>query len=159
MVYFSALMPNPAGAEAGNEWIALQNDGTQPVFLDDWSLKDESGKVFIIRNLWIEAGAEIRLGRPLTKIVLGNSGDALTLYDATGKVVDYLEYRRAVKEEEVLTRKSLAKEALELLEPMARFDATALAAMNPASGFWFNVLFIGAVFASVAFFISKGIKE
>lgn len=159
MVYLSSLMPNPAGVEAENEWIALQNDGARPVSLDGWSLKDDSGKVFIFKNLRAEAGAEVRLGRPLTKIVLGNAGDALTLYDAGGATVDYLEYRRAVKEEEVLTRELLAREASEFLEPTAGLDAAALLSATTASGFWFNMLFVGAVFASAAFLISKLTKS
>lgn len=160
MIYISSLLPNPAGAEAENEWIAIGNDGTAAVSLDGWVLKDDSGKMFKITNVLLDAGAEIRLGRPQTKITLGNSGDAVMLYDGAGQLVDKMSYNRAVKSEEVILRGDpSAKEVAELLEPLARFDATAIASQNISMSFWSILIAVGATFAIAAFFILKSVPR
>ncbi len=158
MVYISSILPNPSGAEVEKEWIAIGNDGTSAVSLDGWVLKDESGKIFKIKNIRLDGGAEIRFGRPQTKIVLGNLGDEVALYDPTGHLVNSLRYSRAVKSEEIISH-SETSAAISMFEPLARLDGAALVSANIAGGFWLNMLIVGAAFASAAFLILTTIRS
>lgn len=83
-----------------DEWIELYNTGDEAVALAGWSLADSSGDVQILLQGVISPGGFFLLERtaddsvmdvPADQIYvgsLGNGGEALALYDASGVVVD-----------------------------------------------------------------------
>ncbi len=88
MIYINEWLPNPAGDDAQNEWVEIFNSGPENVSLRGWILKTKSGKEFILNNYSLKTRAYLVLGRPQTKLVLKNTDEKLSLYDASGKLVD-----------------------------------------------------------------------
>ncbi|MBE0671447.1 MAG: lamin tail domain-containing protein [Anaerolineales bacterium] len=90
-----------ASGLADDEWIELYNPGSVPIDITDWYLKSADGTPNIILNGVIPAGGYYLLERDDNNTVsdiaadqiytgngLSNSGEALTLYDASNKIVD-----------------------------------------------------------------------
>ncbi|MBL8103108.1 MAG: lamin tail domain-containing protein [Anaerolineales bacterium] len=86
---------------ADDEWIELYNPGSAPIDITDWYLKSADGTPNIVLNGVIPAGGYYLLERDDNNTVfdiaadqiytgngLSNSGEALTLYDASNKIVD-----------------------------------------------------------------------
>lgn len=102
MVFIKEILPNPAGKDTVGEWIAVWNDGNEAISLSGWSIKDASSKTFRFSNQTISPNQELQLGYQLTHINLNNDGDALTLYDSQGEIVDELSYSGPVGEDETI---------------------------------------------------------
>ena len=102
--------PDNGGADASGEWVELYNAGSDVVDLKDWSLTDNGGhdampayrlepRGFVV----IGASDSVRTSAPDlgTRLIvlggrigssLGNSGDRLTLKDASGAVSDAISW-------------------------------------------------------------------
>lgn len=99
-VVLNELYPNPPGSsELGREWFELYNPGALPVALDGWSVTDH-GTCAFHQGRWplpqgTSLGPQARAQFVLPSnsgICLGNSGDDLTLLDASNATVDDLWY-------------------------------------------------------------------
>lgn len=86
MIFINEWLPNPVGADSGAEWVELFNDGSQKVFLQNWTLVSGSGKKFILSGKNIDAGGYLILKQPETKLTLRNQNESLSLYDNQGKL-------------------------------------------------------------------------
>jgi hypothetical protein len=92
MVTISEVFPNPAGADAGHEWIELYNAGSETVSLRGWSLKDAAGKTYVFKDARIAPGEYLVIASDTSKIALNNNAEKVFLYDASGELADLLEY-------------------------------------------------------------------
>ncbi len=78
-----AALPNPVGADAGNEKITLLNVTPDPLKLDGWHLRDGSGNRTALSGA-VEAGAV----KAASVSWLNNDGDSIMLVDPKDVVVD-----------------------------------------------------------------------
>jgi micrococcal nuclease len=86
-----AILPNPAGHDAGNETVTLKNPGTSEVSLQGWKLVDRSGNSMILDGMTLaaESSNEITVKGSLS---LNNTGDDVILFDQNGEEVDKISY-------------------------------------------------------------------
>ncbi|MCI0330302.1 MAG: lamin tail domain-containing protein [candidate division Zixibacteria bacterium] len=82
-VRISALLPNPAGEDNSREVVALRNDGSGPVDLAGWKLRDKAGNEYLLQGT-IAGGSESRITMTSFSMPLNNGGDEVTLLDAQG---------------------------------------------------------------------------
>jgi len=95
MIFINEFLPNPVGNDTSGEWVELFNSGNNSVSLDGWkvvsggstSLTVSSSK-FLISGKNIGAGGFLVLPRGETKLVLKNTDGNVSLYDASGKLID-----------------------------------------------------------------------
>ncbi len=92
-VVLESLLPNPAGSDADLEEVTVRNQGSTPMELAGWLLRDESGRVWTLTDLGTLApGASataVRRGRPMS---LDNDGDEIVLLDDAGQERDRFRY-------------------------------------------------------------------
>jgi len=97
---------DPAGSDAGNEWIELfaKND----VNVNNWQVTDQDGHTYTLPNASLSAGEFIKifiasgindLSGPVKSVYTGineewldNGGDDILLYNASGDPADYIAY-------------------------------------------------------------------
>ncbi len=79
-VRISALLPNPMGADNGKEVVVLRNDGSSPVNLAGWKLRDKAGNEFLL-NGTIAGADELWITMTNFSMPLNNSGDEISLFD------------------------------------------------------------------------------
>ncbi len=98
-VVISELLPNPTGADGGEEVVELHNFGSTTVNLDGWVLDDItpdqplSTNSFTIFNLSIEPGQYAAVTIPEGKFTMNNSsGDVITLFGQDQLVVNSVVY-------------------------------------------------------------------
>jgi S-layer protein (TIGR01567 family) len=93
-IVINELMPNPIGADRGNETTELYNCGDEPVDIGGWVLKNEDGATYSI-----PAGTTIEPhGYYLTtKIQLDNSGGLVLLYSDGGEVDRSIAYTHSTE--------------------------------------------------------------
>lgn len=88
MVWINEWLPNPAGADAGGEWLELYNRGEAPVNLGGWRLANGSGREVKLRAQIIGPGEYLVLRRGDTKLTLRNRNETLLLYNTRGELED-----------------------------------------------------------------------
>ena len=87
----AALLPNPAGQDAGNEAVTLANGAAAAVPLDGWRLRDRAGNEFMLEGT-VPANGELRIVMTTFVMPLNNSGDRITLLDPQQTPVSVVEY-------------------------------------------------------------------
>ncbi len=92
MVLIDSFLPNPVGKDSAGEYIVIKNTDDSSVSLTGWQLKDASGKSFNLNGFILSAGQSLKFESSVTKISLGNSGETVSLIDASGSVIDTLSY-------------------------------------------------------------------
>lgn len=103
-IYISELLPNPAGKDTQGEFIELANAKDVAVSLTGWSLKDASGKTYVIESGSVPGRGFFVLWYPQTKISLNNDKETLELYDVSGNLQDALSYQQTLHDDETLIR-------------------------------------------------------
>jgi endonuclease YncB( thermonuclease family) len=90
-VLIVAALPDPAGADRGNELVTLLNATGLEVDLTGWRLTDSAGGRHGLGGT-LAGGAvqQVRLGSGLQ---LGNQGDTVLLVDGSGGTVDQVTYK------------------------------------------------------------------
>lgn len=88
MVFINEWLPNPIGSEAKGEFIELVNNGNAPINLDGWKLATKNGKQFSLSGHQIGASGYLVFRRSETKLTLKDSDEILSLYGASGALVD-----------------------------------------------------------------------
>lgn len=92
----SEFLPNPKGADSEDEWIELVNQSDWTIDLGGLALDDEEGgsRPFLIpAGTYILPGGYLVLPRPITKLALNNSSDAVRLLTASGQVLSQVSYQ------------------------------------------------------------------
>ena len=99
-VFIAVAMPDPAGADAGNEWVSLINLGTETVDLNGWELGDNSDHRVVIdsiapddESLSLRPGDSIVL-KGLEPLRLGNKGGVIKLFNAKNERIDWVNYTK-----------------------------------------------------------------
>jgi hypothetical protein len=90
-----------ASGLADDEWIELYNPGTTNINITNWSIRNTSSSINIVLNGVVPAGgyfllekdddntvSDITADQIYTGNTMSNSGEALTLYDSTNRVID-----------------------------------------------------------------------
>lgn len=97
-VRFTALYPNTTGSDEAEEYIEIENTGTESINLNGWSLKDSSDKSYLIKDTEVLlAGKALRLYRTQSKITLNNTGDTVELIAPNNEMIDTVTYESAEK--------------------------------------------------------------
>lgn len=97
----AALLPNPAGEDAGKEEVHLKNTSGVSVDLRGWQLIDRGGSVYHPTGT-VAAGATFKILLPEGKLPLNNPGDTVTLYNPAGKEIHTVTYTKQQAGEGVL---------------------------------------------------------
>lgn len=96
-IIINEILPDPAGNDA-EEWIELKNIGVDRVNLFGWKLDDiEGGSAPYKINVdsWIESGGFYLVERNESGLALNNSNESVRLFDASGKLVDSVNYEKS----------------------------------------------------------------
>ena len=104
MIYINEWLPNPSGADSGNEWVEFFNNGSEKIFLQNWILVSGNGKKFIFKDQSISAGEYLVLKQPETKLLLRNQNESLSLYDNQGKPVSQSAFSGSAQDGKSLSR-------------------------------------------------------
>jgi hypothetical protein len=89
-VLIVAALPDPVGADQGNEAVTVLNTTAGPVDLAGWDLVDAAGTRHKLAG--VLAGGAVLQSRLDDRVQLGNRGDALLLLDDTGATIDHVTY-------------------------------------------------------------------
>ena len=100
LVRITSLVPNPAGADAGNEYLVITNKSKKEIDLKGWSIATKSKtktKNFVnhkvTKSLIIQPGETKKLTKKYAAFTLGNTRQLLELRDPRGKTVQKLRYK------------------------------------------------------------------
>lgn len=92
MVFINEWFPNPNGTDSKGEFIELFNSGNAPVNLSGWVLKTTAKKSFSFGAQTIAAHGYLVLTHATTRLSLKNTGETVSLYDSSGRLVDQSTY-------------------------------------------------------------------
>ncbi len=96
VVEISELLPNPAGADTGKEWIEIHNKTDKPISLANWKIQNKEGKTFILPvSASIPENGYLILSDETTKMRMKNSDDEIQLIDAENIIQDQVEFEEA----------------------------------------------------------------
>lgn len=88
------ILPNPKGADKGQEWVEIYNTSKQNISLSNW--KFDNGKIFQLPgDINIPAKSYFVLENKNLKITLKNSNAYLHLLDPSDKIVEEINYDKA----------------------------------------------------------------
>jgi len=87
-----ALLPNPAGTDAGNEQVTIRNDSAADVNLTGWVLRDRAGNEFALGGT-VQTATPLVITMDVFSMPLNNSGDEVSLIDDQGIVRNQVEYQ------------------------------------------------------------------
>ncbi len=86
MIVINEWLANPAGPDTTGEWIELFNTEPSMVSLAGWKIQNKAGKEYAL-NQTIPGNGYVVLSRGVTKLALRNSGEELTLFDPSGRII------------------------------------------------------------------------
>ncbi len=90
------LYPNTSGDDSLEEFIQIQNTGTDAIDLNGWAIKDASNKTFTVtQNQLLAAGATLQLDRQTTGIVLNNDAEDISLIAPDKSLIETISYSNA----------------------------------------------------------------
>ena len=122
-IVINELLPNPEGSDDA-EWIELKNIGDNTVNLENWYLKDESGKKYTLslddfNNLNINTNDYLLIERSTSGIALNNSSETVYLFNNLENKAHEISYQN-VKENESWAMFDNGWEWTEVLTPGAQ---------------------------------------
>ncbi len=99
-IFIAVAMPDPAGVDAGNEWVSLINLGSETVDLTGWKLCDKSDNEILIDSIIANStsrslcpGESIVL-KGLEPLKLANKGGVIKLFNAANERIDWVNYTK-----------------------------------------------------------------
>lgn len=95
-IHLSELLPDPAGSDATDEWIAIENTGTASINLSNWQLTDEE-EYFTFGSVTLAPHEELVVEISESHINLNNDGDSIFLIDPFATIMEGVEYTDAVE--------------------------------------------------------------
>ena len=109
LVRISEVLPDPEGDDAEEEYIEIQNYGTDSVDLADWVVADSRKKYTISEEDFLEtelsAGGFLVLYREVTGISLNNTGtEEVRLFNPAGEQADRLAFEAKSKQGQSYSR-------------------------------------------------------
>ncbi len=109
-IIINEIFPNPAGPDNEKEFIELKNIGDTTVNLENWKIKDNSQRVYIIKEKYynltfIRPQKFFVIYRSKSRIALNNfKGDEIKLYDSQDRLVDKINYSEKAPPEQSYSR-------------------------------------------------------
>jgi len=92
-VVIESLLPNPDGSDRFNEEVTLRNDTVSVVSMEGWILEDESGRIRALVSLGnIDPGQSMTIRRNGMPMSLNNTGDEISIFNASHELVDRFSY-------------------------------------------------------------------
>ncbi|MDG1480935.1 MAG: phospholipase D-like domain-containing protein [Myxococcota bacterium] len=104
-VIINEFLPNPSGSDRGQEFVEIVNTSEEDISLEGWSLSDEASSDRHVFSGILAAGAGLvvfdmgehddiptAVVSTSTYLSLNNSGDTITLHDASGEDIDVVSY-------------------------------------------------------------------
>ncbi len=104
-VIINEFLPNPSGTDRGQEFVEIVNTSEEDISLEGWSLSDASSSDRHVFSGTLAAGAGLvvfdtgehgdvpaAIVSTSTYLSLNNSGDTITLHDASGGDIDVVDY-------------------------------------------------------------------
>ncbi len=106
-IILNELLPNPEGDDDG-EWIELKNISSDDIDLTDFLIQDESGRDYLISpddfsTTTIKAGEFFAIDYTISRIILNNTGDKVTIFDNNENKISEISYS-SVKEGQSFAR-------------------------------------------------------
>ncbi len=86
-----SLLPNPAGDDEQLEQVTIRNDGTAPLTLEGWTLRDRSGLTWALTGS-LQPGESKTFRRLGQEMTLNNTGDEIVLVDPASLERDRFSY-------------------------------------------------------------------
>jgi hypothetical protein len=99
-IVINEFMPAPS---SGTEWVELYNAGSDSVDLSNWVIDDDTlggTRVVIASGTTLPPGGFLVVAIP--SAILNNSGDAVTLSNASGTIVDQIGYTSSTSNQAIL---------------------------------------------------------
>jgi len=99
-IVINEFVPAPS---SGSEWVELYNAGSSSVDVSNWVIDDDTPggtRVVIANGTIVPAGGYLVVAIP--SAILNNSGDAVTLSDASGTTVDQIHYTSSTSNQAIL---------------------------------------------------------
>lgn len=95
-VIINEILSNPIGNETEGEFIELYNESERVVSLDGFTLRDASktGLYTFPTGSSIAGNNYLVLTRSVSKLSLNNSNETLSLFDASGVLIDSVQYEK-----------------------------------------------------------------
>lgn len=95
-IRINELLPNSSGDENTDEFIELYNFSSELIALENWQLKDKSGKTYTFPKINVAGGDYLAVYSKDSKIALNNSGlEDVSLLNPDDEVVFYISYTDA----------------------------------------------------------------
>jgi len=99
-ILINEVLASPEGPDDQNEWIEIFNQNQFDVDLSNWKLQDLEGTtktyIFPEKTIITDLGFLV-INRTESKIILNNDSDGLNLIGPDGKVVDSVNFQKAVR--------------------------------------------------------------
>jgi endonuclease YncB( thermonuclease family) len=105
------FLPNPKGKDDGNEWVEIMNRSDQELDLSDYKMDNRDGgsRPHTLSGK-LKSQDSIRLSSSETKITLRNSADQVRILDASGQVLDLLEWSSPAPDGRIFKRNQLIRD-------------------------------------------------
>jgi len=116
-IIINEIFPDPAGPDTAAEFIEIKNVSAKDVDLTDWKITNYAKQAFIIPSLKMTPKSIVVFYRTQTQLALNNSKDKVTLYNASGRIIDQVEYKSPAIEDESYQKTSEAKLVWDLPSP------------------------------------------
>lgn len=124
-VFINEFLPNPDGTDRGQEYIELVNVGTTAVDLTGWTLGDEANPVrhtfdgtviepgdgIVVFDQGDHSAIDRAINSSTGSLSLNNTGDTLSLVDATGAIIDEVVYHSSKSGMAWNRKEDMAKDA------------------------------------------------
>lgn len=91
MVYINEWLPNPIGKDTEGEFVEIFNSGPTALDVRGWRLEVKGGKKFYLSGQ-VGSGEFLVFKKPALKITLVNTDGGISLYDASGNLVDHQQF-------------------------------------------------------------------
>jgi hypothetical protein len=98
-IIINEILPNPKGADIGNEWVEFKNQSSDKINLLNWRIENSNGKYKFNEAQIIESGAFYVLKNNQSKLSFKNADDVISLYNGNNELVDSVEYFGAIQDE------------------------------------------------------------
>jgi hypothetical protein len=96
-IFFNEILPNPDGADKGNEWIEFYNKSDEEIDLKNWTIENGSGKKYVIGNVPLGGGGLALVEIENSSFSIRNSNEELKLLDPNGDLVDKVKFKGSTK--------------------------------------------------------------
>jgi hypothetical protein len=107
-IIFNELLPIPAGTD-DQEFIEIKNNSQKTIDLTGWKITTLAKQNYILPSLIMTPKSMVVFWRSATNLALNNENEKITLYSASGKIIDQIAYKTAAPEDQSYQRTAEGK--------------------------------------------------